>query len=101
MDIFGFPLENVFILCLQFLDFVQVIIPSVIIVFVMYTAGAFFKEEQPLSLSLSTYPNAKVMMTDHRKNPTDLFNGTWNYIQANGDEIIPAYNTNIDNGKYI
>lgn len=73
---------------------------SAVIVAVSYLVDKINKEEPPISLSLSLYPNAKIMLTGQG----GLHDNFENYVENRGDTIISADSTKnlpIVDGEYV
>lgn len=64
----------------------------------LYSSDAISKEEPPISLSLSLYPNAKIMLT---QSPGGLHDDFLNYVKNSGDTVIYSNDSDINNGTCV
>lgn len=59
-----------------------------------------FKLEPSITLTLSTYPHAKVMMSEKIAG-SSIFDHTFNYIERQGGTVLLSSDKNIVAGTYM
>jgi len=66
----------------------------------VYDASEVHKEERPLTLALSTYSGAKVMLTNTKTDRSDLLKRTADYIRNHKASVVYSDDPNIVQGWY-
>lgn len=66
----------------------------------LFDASTIRQAEPPISVALSTYSRAKIMMTDTKTDQFNMFKRTVNYVENHKASILYSNTPNIVQGSY-
>lgn len=78
----------------------QVLLPTFILMWILHDSGKNDKAGQLINLTLSTYPDAKIMLTNDTSYPSSLFEHTVHYIEKKKIPVLYANSQIIVESKY-
>lgn len=79
--------------------FRQVLLPTLILMWILHDSTKDNNLERPVNLTLSTYPDATVFMTNNT-HKSRLYNATVEYTEMHGGSVLYSNNSYIVEGEY-